>query len=186
MNENRPDRLKIGDEINGTIVKAIGGRRFLIKSSEAPNGWKVELHARKPEEIEMGSHTTFWVAKLNPIKFEMLVRDGDYGRLPISDAMKARYRTGLNALIGNEELTGDALADVRSMVQRCLKQDQADWLTVYQVLGEPSHRELQVLEENFQRLRTTRKETPEKFDEVLAVFREQFGEQMKVVLGEIV
>ena len=108
-------KLRLGDPINGTVGKALGGRRHVIESKDAPNGWSVELHTKEP--VEPGMHTTFWVSRIVPIKSSLVVRAGDYGRLPISEAMGARYAKAINALL-LDELDGDTLADLRGMAAR--------------------------------------------------------------------
>src|SRR4051812_35749091 len=106
--------LKLGDVLNGTIVKPIGGRRFLVRCAGVPHGWKVELQTRRPELIHEGTNATFWVAKIAPLQGEVLVHDGEYGRLPVSDTMRARYIAALRCLLGEGEATADLLADARS------------------------------------------------------------------------
>ena len=138
MEPNAPRRLKMGDLLNGTIIKSIGGRRFAVKCKGVPDGWKVELHSRRPETIRLGAGGTFWIAKISPLQGAVLLHDGDFGKLPISDAMRARYLTALRALLSDAEVSGDELADARSMVMRIEKKDQADWLSVWRVFGEPA------------------------------------------------
>jgi hypothetical protein len=145
MDSNAPKRLNLGDTLNGTIVKSIGGRRFAVKCKGVPDGWKVELHTRRPELIRPGALATFWVAKVSPLQGSVLVHDGDFGRLPISDAMRARYLAALRALLSPGEVSGDDVSDARAMVIRIEKKDQADWLTVWKVLGEPSTGDVKIL-----------------------------------------
>ena len=138
MRPSNAPKLKLGDTLDGIVVKATGGRRFLLKCKAAPHGWKVELHSRSPEGIEPGSNVHVWVGKINPLKTSLLTYDGDYGRLPISNAMGVRYRKALLALNSDGEISGDELADLRSMLTRISDQNQADWLTVWKTLDEPS------------------------------------------------
>jgi hypothetical protein len=161
MEPTPPRHLKIGDNLNGTIVRSLGGRRFAVRSSQVPRGWKVELHTRRPELIQDGANISAWIAKIAPLQGEVLVHDGDFGRLPISAAMRSRYIASLQALLGQGELTGDLLADARTMLVRIGTQQQADWLTVWRVLGEPKSGEVKELLAAVDGLRKARKEDPE-------------------------
>jgi len=158
MELNAPRRLNLGDPLNGTVVKSIGGRRFAIKCKGVPDGWSVELHSRRPETVRPGALGTFWIAKISPLQGAVLVHDGDFGRLPISEAMRTRYLAAFRALLGSDELTGDLLSDARSMVLRIEKKDQADWLSVWRVLGEPSTGDVKLLLAAINAIRTARSE----------------------------
>ncbi|MGV3615537.1 MAG: hypothetical protein ACO1SV_09410 [Fimbriimonas sp.] len=175
----QPNLLKLGDELDGTIIKAKGGRRFLVKCPRAPRQWKVELHTRRPELIQEGAHAHFWVAKIVPEKQELLVHDGDYGRLPISDAMRPRYLAGLRALLGEGDVTADALADVRAMVLQISKKQQADWLSVWKVLGEPTSGDAKGLIVAIDALRTARKEDPEALPGLHVRMKDRYGEVLQ-------
>jgi len=149
-------KLRLGDPINGTVGKPMGGRRFQLESRDAPKEWKVELHAHKPDQIEPGMHTTFWISRIVPVKKTLTVRDGDYGRLPISAAMKARYVAGITAIL-EDKLDGDTLADLRAMGTHVDTQDSADWLTVWRLLAEPETGPLKELVNMLSELRDARK-----------------------------
>lgn len=63
---------------------------------------------------------------------------------PISNRMQQRYdaavQTALDVLDGNltlEETRLDDLSDLKGMFNRCVRQDQWDWFSVYTELGEP-------------------------------------------------
>ncbi|MFZ4506745.1 MAG: hypothetical protein ACOYON_03500 [Fimbriimonas sp.] len=182
MESAAPKHLKLGDELNGTVLRPIGGRRFLLQCADAPTGWEVELQTRRPEAIEIGRHTTFWVAKVNPLQGKVLVTDGDYGRLPISAAMAQRYREGLLSLLGRAELTAESLADARGMVARIVTRDQADWLTVWRLLGEPISAVVQEMNQALAAIRLARKEKPEELEALLLKFREKYGEVIETAL----
>ena len=157
MEPKAPRRLILGDELNGTVVKAMGGRRFSVKCKGVPDGWKIELHTRRPETIQPGMLATFWVAKVSPLQGAVLLHHGDFGRLPISDAMRERYLKALHALLAPADISGDELSDARSMVIRIEKKDQVDWLTVWRVLGEPSTGDVKLLIAAIEAIRHARK-----------------------------
>ncbi|CAN1551493.1 hypothetical protein MCEMSE15_02204 [Fimbriimonadaceae bacterium] len=175
MESTPSNHLKIGAWLNAIIVKPLGGRRFEVHSNQAPKGWTVELHARQPEGIMNGEQILGWVVKISPLHMQVLLHEGDFGRLPVSDAMKPRYREGLRALLGQIEPTADNLADARGMVVRIQKQQQADWLTVWQLLDEPSTGEVKQLLKLIDEQRTARKEDPASMPELVAKLKEEFG-----------
>lgn len=178
------DRIALGDELPCTVLKALGGRRFLARSANVPDGWTVELHARKPADIRLNSHTNYWVARINPLKKEVQVRDGDFGRLPISPAMLPRYSAAMSALVGRTDLTPEALADMRTMLSRGLKQDQADWATVQKLLGDPSVRSIQAGLERLTEIREKLK-AGEDPAESLQSFRQGWAERLEAALEEL-
>jgi len=149
----------LGDPINGTVGKPLGGRRYALESRDAPKGWTVELHVRDP--LETGLHTTFWVSRIVPVKSAITVRHGDYGRLPVSEAMSVRYVASIDALLG-DTLDGNTLADLRAMATHVDTQDSADWLTVWRLLGEPEAGPLKELAAMLGELRDARKTDPER------------------------
>ena len=175
MERKPPPILKLGDPLNGTIVKPIGGRRFLVKCGGVPNGWRVELHTLRPELINEGSPATFWVAKVAPLQGKVLVHDGDFGRLPISEAMRPRYLSALRALLGQTELDGEVLADAGSMISRIGKRQEADWLTVWRLLGEIPPGEAKILLGEVKSLRMAFKDKAENLDRLQAEMSEKYG-----------
>ncbi len=172
--------LRLGQEINCTIVKSRGGNRFDARSNDVPNGWIVELHTREPERFQPGEKGTFWIARITPIKTEVLVHDGEFGRLPITPAMSQRYLYSIEALMGHEELTGDAIGDAVSMVSRIGTQNQADWFTVWRMLGEPKPGEIKHLLMDIKKVRAARKESPESVPELLSELQKTYGERLMI------
>jgi hypothetical protein len=178
--QRKPEKqLKLGDRLDGTVIKPLGGRRFLLKSNAAPQGWKVELHARKPELIEEGSHVNVWVAKIAPMQGELLVHDGDFGRLPVSAAMRPRYLEGLRAFLGDAEPTVDNLAEARGMLVRISKRQQADWVSVWRLLGEPNSGDVKLMLSYVDDLRTARKEDPDRVPSLIQELGEKFGDRLR-------
>jgi len=178
----QPNHVKLGDEMVGTIIKPIGGRRFALKCSGAPKDWTVELQSRRPEMVEPGSQGQFWVTKITPLHAKLLVSDDDFGRLPISDSMAPRYLSALKALLGTGELDGDRLADARSMISRVEKRDQADWLSVWKLFSEPTAGDTQEFSQALNAIRNARKERPTEFDGMLVEFRERYGEVIDLAI----
>lgn len=185
MESKPPIHLKLGDTLDGTVLKSKGGRRFVIKCPAVPRQWDIELHTRRPELIQEGDHVHVWVAKIIVHQAELLVHDGDYGRLPISDAMRPRYIAAIRAVLGEDEATVDALADARGMVVQIGKKQQADWLTVWRLIGEPGNGDTKALLAAIDAMREARKENPETLPEMQAGFAERFGEPYRAALKRL-
>lgn len=175
-------KLRLGDPINGTVGKPLGGRRYAIESRDAPNGWSVELHTK--ETMEPGTHTTFWVSRIVPVKSSLTVRAGDYGRLPVSAAMGARYTKSIKALLG-DALDGDTLADLRAMTVHVETQDSADWLTVWRLLGEPESGPLKELTQALTAIREHRKTEPERAAAARSWVVELWGDRLRLALDRL-
>jgi hypothetical protein len=134
-------KVDVGDVLPCTIISALGGRRFEVVSKRAPRNWRVVLESKNPRGVREGDHTDFWVVRVDPKRREVLVRDGTHGRLPISESMRQRYLLAVRGLTEPETLHPDelleALAEAKGMLSRVIKQDSADWLSVFQLLGKP-------------------------------------------------
>lgn len=169
-------KLRLGDPINGTVGKSLGGRRYVVESRDAPKEWSVELHTKEP--VEPGTHTTFWVSRVVPVKSSLTVRAGDYGRLPISAAMRPRYARAIEAFL-LDEMDGDALAELRGMATRIDTQDSADWLTVWRLLGEPEPGPLKELAARLTELRDARKADPARAEALREGLIELWGERLQ-------
>jgi len=185
MPPNPQRQLKLGDELDGTVLKSNGGRRFLLKSPGVPRGWKVELHTRRPEQIVEGGHVHVWVAKISPLQGEVLVQDGEFGRLPVSDAMRPRYVAGLKALLGEAEATAEALADVRTMFVQVTKRQSADWLTVWRILDEPTTGDAKTVLAAIDAVRTARKEAPDELPAQVQKVVEKYGSVLRKALRRL-
>lgn len=175
MEQPPSHHLKLGDELNATVVKPIGGSRYQLRCRKAPAGFTVTLQTLRNEEVEEGHHSTFWVAKIVPVRGEILVREGDYGRLPISESMAPRYLAAVRAMTGQAGATADILGDARSMVARISTQNHADWLTVWRVLGEPTAGDGRRLLQLIDNLRAALKESQEAVEQVQATINNEYG-----------
>ncbi|MFC4609204.1 HelD family protein [Streptomyces maoxianensis] len=104
-----------------------------------------------------GSELDGWVFR-NEARVS-LVSTSDFGRKPISAGMAARYGAALDVLgdmAGGDTVPADAtarLSELKGMANRCLRRDQADWLSVWRLLGSPDAVRLGVLRDLAQRTR---------------------------------
>jgi hypothetical protein len=180
MEPTAPRLLKLGDELDGTVIKPIGGNRYEVRCRKAPRGWTVTLQTLRNESVDAGQNLTFWVSRVVPIKNEVHVREGDYGRLPISPAMAPRYLAAVRVLLGQLAPTGDLLGDARVMIDRIGTQNHADWLTVWRLIGEPDSGQVKHLLVLIDRLRTAQKEAPETVPDAITALSNEFGPELSI------
>lgn len=83
-----------------------------------------------------------------------------FGMAPISSRMQRCYdvavQTTLDLFGGNIELQKvplDDISELKGMFNRCLRQDQWDWFSVFTEFGEPAHRHMRGIVHNLQILR---------------------------------
>ena len=67
-----------------------------------------------------------------------------FGMAPISPRMRQRYSDAVQAVgdfiagrLSMEEVSPESLSELKGMFNRCVKQDQWDWFTVYSEFGRP-------------------------------------------------
>ena len=83
-----------------------------------------------------------------------------FGMAPVSSRMRQRYdmavQTTLDLLYGNTELNDvphDDLSELKGMFNRCLRQDQWDWFSVFAEFGEPPYKHMRRIVDELQSLR---------------------------------
>lgn len=81
-----------------------------------------------------------------------------FGMAPISIRMRPRYdeavQTGLTFLEGQQtDVDIDKVSELKGMFNRCLRQDQWDWFTVFEELGLPDDRFLRQIPQGLVELR---------------------------------
>ncbi|MFJ9446217.1 AAA family ATPase [Kitasatospora sp. NPDC101235] len=102
-------------------------------------------HDRAPEA---GQELDVWVVRRRSGVY--VVSANDFGRHPISERSAGRHRAALAALTAiadglPAELPQTGILGLDGLVGCCLRRDQADWLSVWRLLGSPSSVDLTVL-----------------------------------------
>jgi hypothetical protein len=137
----------IGSWIEGTVADSAGAGRFYLETDQYPSG-RVMLCLRGQDPVPArGSHVEAWIFQQTPDS--LLASVNEFGRLPISEIMRARYAEALTVF---DELAGgatpnatDRLSELKGMANRCLRRDQGDWFSVWDVLGWPTRARLNSL-----------------------------------------
>lgn len=97
---------------------------------------------------------------MNEMKERKPTAKWGFGMAPISWRMQRRYdvavQTVLDLLDGNiepQEVTLNNLSELKGMFNRCLRQDQWDWFSVFAEFGGPPHKHIRQIVNNLQVLR---------------------------------
>ncbi|MFJ8011670.1 UvrD-helicase domain-containing protein [Streptomyces sp. NPDC096339] len=143
------DLPTIGDELRVRVGEHGDGRHWRVMSASGYRNHRFLLSLRAGEsEPKAGERLDVWV--FGEESGVWLVSASSFGRAPITPQMALRYQAALNVLpdLVAGTIAADApdhLADLKGMVNRCLRRDQADWLQVWMVLGKPEADQLHAL-----------------------------------------
>lgn len=143
--------LQIGDALSVTPVAQNPDRTWIARFDGLADGWGCVLHRRDSSAIREQVATMAKVVWIDQAKKLIEVAVSRFGRLPVSDRMRPRYlkagREILAILRGASELSQGAagsLSEVKGLLNRCIRHDQPDWVTVYELFGRPTFDELSV------------------------------------------
>ncbi|MFF8505135.1 ATP-binding domain-containing protein [Streptomyces anulatus] len=141
---------RIGTDVRVEVVGRAPGGRYKVKPLAPMIGRPLVLTVRHGSVPPvMGEKLDCWVFA-NDTSQTVLTAD-QRGRSPVSERMAGRYLAALDVL---EELTGgdgdvpDArsrLSELQGMANRILRRDQADWVAVLHLFGDPDRELLGVL-----------------------------------------
>lgn len=127
---------EVGDELLVTILPLVHGEEF--QPVKLPNGQSGKISQRGRKFFDVGEQIAAWVYSNDE---SILIAVSTFGRYPISAKMQPRYKAGLQAGIQPLEVgtspDADGLSALTGMYSRSWRKDQADWLTVWKLLGKP-------------------------------------------------
>ncbi len=126
----------VGDELLVTVLPRVEGDEY--QPVMLPNGQIGRISQRGRKYLDEGESVLAWVFRDDD---PMLVTTSSFGRFPIGPKMRPRYRSallaGINLLEAGASSDADALSELTGMYSRSWRKDQADWLTVWKLLGRP-------------------------------------------------
>ncbi|MFF0063671.1 ATP-dependent DNA helicase [Streptomyces sp. NPDC005279] len=139
---SRPQGLAVGDNVRVRVLGPGPGSHWRVQALSPPTERRLLLVLRHGSPApSVGSKLDAWVIR-NEARVS-LISTSDFGRKPISAGMAARYEAALDVLgyiVRGDTVPPDAaarLSELRGMANRCLRRDQADWLSVWHLLGTP-------------------------------------------------
>ena len=141
---------RVGTDIRVEVVDRAPGGRYKVKPLSPVIDRPLVLTVRHGSvPPRRGGELDCWVF-VNETTQTVLTSD-QRGRSPVSERMAGRYITALDVL-GELAGSGGDVADARSrlselqgMANRVLRRDQADWVDVLHLLGDPDRERLGVL-----------------------------------------
>ncbi|MFE7316578.1 ATP-binding domain-containing protein [Streptomyces sp. NPDC057555] len=151
----RPDKAterlpRIGTDVRVEVVGRAPGGRYKVKPLSPVIDRPLVLTVRHGSALpERGEKLNCWVFA-NETNQTVLAAD-QRGRSPVSERMAGRYLAALKVLGELAENNGEVpdarsrLAELQGMATRILRRDQADWVDVLHLFGEPDREELVAL-----------------------------------------
>ena len=135
--------MELGEEITARPLRQLESGNWLAEARRLPAGWNAIIILKNKEQKLKRKRDTFWVFNIDRQESTVALSRSDFGRLPISDRMRPRYISALRDLCSflkhsQESVELDSISEVKGMVNRCLRKDQWDWLSVYEAFGKPS------------------------------------------------
>ena len=146
---NKPESV-VGDELVVTVLPSVEGEEY--QPVRLPNGQIGRISQRGRKYLDEGESVEAWVFRDDD---PVLVTTSGFGRFLIGPKMQPRYRSGLLAgielLEGGASSDAEALSDLTGMYSRSWRKDQADWLTVWKLIGRPDPKEAHHIGDLFRR-----------------------------------
>lgn len=138
------DRMKVGDDVVGTLLEPLSENTWRVRCAEFPADAPAVLNSRSGKLYQAGDEERLWIYDIQHPALAFRLSDSGFGRLPISDRMRPRYIRSLQSVISllsspehNDPIDPSDLSEVKGILNRCVRKDQCDWLTVYDALGRP-------------------------------------------------
>ncbi|WP_327310956.1 HelD family protein [Streptomyces sp. NBC_01243] len=141
---------RIGSDVRVEVVGHVSGGRYKVRPVSPVIGRPLVLTVRQGSvPPRRGDELDCWVFA-NDTSQTVLTAD-QRGRSPVSERMVGRYLAALEVL---GELTGSdgdvpearsRLSELQGMANRILRRDQADWVDVFHLFGDPDRERLGVL-----------------------------------------
>lgn len=132
----------LGDEVEGVIAERLGEQDWRVETDTLPPGWHARLRSRSSRFYDVGVRDRFWLYDISTEQWEWRLSDSDFERYTFGPNQGPAYIAGLRgvlALIRSETPRREArledLSEVKGMYNRCLRNDQWDWCTVYRAFG---------------------------------------------------
>lgn len=164
INVSYPRSDLLGEEITVVPLKKSTERgSFTVYECERPDdidaGWDVRLSNQQP--IELNEPIEAYIYRVSRESKVLHVSASDFGMKEL--AHKNRYLNASKYVLdlpeynnpSADDLNHEIILDARQMLRCCVRRDEADWFSVYHLLGEPSVDLLEDAYELMEGLRTS-------------------------------
>jgi hypothetical protein len=158
----------LGTELMATVTEEAGPGRWRAETDALPEDW-VAIVRMRGGSAPSAEPKAYWVFDVDEKRRRAYLSDSDFGRLPISDRMRPRYASALAdvlRLLSEEESVprtqlASSVSEVKGMINRCLRKDQWDWFSAYEVLGKPDRGWMRWTVDTLDRLRRALRDADE-------------------------
>jgi hypothetical protein len=137
-------RPRLGDTLPVRLEENAPDSTWAVNCAILRPPWTAVFTPRSGNVYTAGSTHEFWVYRIDSRNKIALLSDLVLGTKPIHARQRARYLAALAAGLyiysypeAIESVDTGALSELKGMFNRCLRQDQADWMTVYHLLQYP-------------------------------------------------
>jgi hypothetical protein len=155
--------VRIGDELSCEIGSGAFAREgeWQVFCQSVPEEWEGKLISREKRLYQPKDADWFWVFRVHYKDRRYWVSDSNFGRFPISDRQRPKYRRAVLAFLsalddgplGDDQAFLNDLSEMKGIFNRCRRGDQWDWFTLYEYLGRPPKALLDYAVDQFQMLR---------------------------------
>jgi hypothetical protein len=139
-----------GRDLGGWLVAQRPDRCWVVEADPGGPTATILLKDRMETQRKVGDPVRGWIWMVDESRNEVGITDDLFGRLPISDGQRAKYRRALSTtvavLAGAVPTDADKdVSELKGMFNRSLRKDQHDWLAVYDLFDRPSRERLHQL-----------------------------------------
>jgi hypothetical protein len=141
--------VKVGDTVATQIEARLADDRWSCTVEGLAEGWSATLKTRVPRVYASGDTISLWVRSVDRQRQAWHLSDDNFGRFTISPNLLVRFTAAADTIIevincraANDPLLAGSVSEVKGMLNRCVRQDQWDWLTVYHACGSPTYRRM--------------------------------------------
>jgi len=149
INISYPRSDLIGEQVSVTpVMKSTERGSFTVYECERPDDineeWDVRLSNRQP--VELDEPIDAYIYRVSRKNNEIHVSADDWGMKELAQTHKDRFLEASKYVINlpdynnpsADDLDHDKILSAREMLRFCIRRDEADWYSVYHLLGKPS------------------------------------------------
>lgn len=148
------ERPFIGDEIQVVPVEYLNTDQsrnwYRCRTHpQFPSEWRFVVSVPKANEPTLGEEIEGWIYKIQSSEQKVVVTTDDFGKQDLHslkerhiDAADHIVKLVLKPAVSASDVDLERVSWAKGMLSRCLRKDQWDWYTVFELLGRPPERKL--------------------------------------------
>lgn len=164
------DTSLIGESLEVVVGDRVASFNGLNKHHCKPNGkflseWKMSVTVPQEDSVATGDTVEGWIFDIDENSQEITVTTDTFGRADLH-SLKTRHIEAadhvayivLTDVSDSSEVNLDPVSHAKGLLSRCVRKDQWDWYTVYNLLGKPPEKQLHQGRQALSQLRDAAKE----------------------------